>query len=95
MNDASILTVSRLPARLDVRQTAQLLGFTEQEIPVLVRAKLLKPLGAPAPNAHKYFSSVEILTLAVDRQWLDKASRVASHYWHNKNLSRRSLLSDA
>ena len=78
MNERTILNQVRLPARLDVGQTAELLGFMEYEIQVLVRFKLLRPLGEPAPNGRKFFSSVEIHSLAENRQWLDKATRMVS-----------------
>ncbi len=74
-----------LPARLDVGQTAKELGFIPYEIPLLVRAKLLKPLGNPAPNGHKWFATVEIQELALDREWLDKATRVIAQYFQRRN----------
>jgi hypothetical protein len=55
------------------------------DLPALTRAKLLRPLGDPAPNGHKYFASAEILALAQDRQWLDKATRVVSRHWQERN----------
>jgi hypothetical protein len=42
-----------LPARLDAKLTALVLGFQEHDIPVLIAAKMLKPLGKPVPNATK------------------------------------------
>jgi len=95
MNAHSMLNIPRLPARLDVQQTAELLGFMEHDIAILIRARLLKPLGDPVPNAHKYFSSVEIQQLFQNRQWLDKATKTVARYWHGKNSTRRSLLSAA
>ena len=88
MNDKMVLTAARLPARLDVQQTAQLLGFAEHDIAILVRAKLLKPLGNPAPNAPKFFAGCEIEVCARDQQWLDKATKAVSHHWRRKNDGR-------
>ena len=87
MNDekSAFLNMTRLPARLDAAQVATLLGFAEHDIVVLVRRKLLKPLGIPAPNAHKYFPSVEILENAKDRGWLDKATQAVTKHWQEKN----------
>jgi len=59
--DLYLLTCNRLPARINVEQTAFLLGFAEHDIPILVRKKLLKPLGDPASNAPKYFATSEVL----------------------------------
>src|SRR5438046_1721007 len=73
-----------MPARLDIRQTAMLLGVQEEEIQILMRAKLLKPLGEPAQNGHKYFSSSEIEALGKDRVWLDKASKTITRHWRSK-----------
>ncbi|HEV2456385.1 MAG TPA: hypothetical protein VGY98_19130 [Verrucomicrobiae bacterium] len=84
MNEKSILLLSRLPARLDVNQTAEILGFLPYEIPVLVSSSLLKPLGRPAANGHKYFCADEILELSHDRSWLDKATRVLIKYRQDK-----------
>jgi hypothetical protein len=73
-----------LPARLDAAATAKLLNFAEHDIPALLRAKKLTPLGDPAPNAPKWFSAVEMIRLAADRGWLNQASRVVSRYWRQK-----------
>jgi hypothetical protein len=78
------LSVPRLPARLDVDQTARLLGFAAHDIPLLVRAKLLQPLGKPAPNAPKYFSSVAIEELHSNQNWLSAATKAVSQYWKTK-----------
>ena len=73
-----------LPARLDVAATAKLLNFAEHDIPVLVAAGRLTPLGDPAPNAPKWFAAVEVIGLAVDREWLHKATREISKHWRDK-----------
>ena len=75
----------RLPARLDVNQTAEALGFLPHEICVLMRVGLLKPLGKPSRNGHKFFCAAEILELSQDREWLDKATRAVAKCWHVKN----------
>ena len=54
--EKEILNVRRLPARLNAEQTAALLGLSSHDIPVLVSAKLLRPLGKPVPNAAKWFA---------------------------------------
>jgi hypothetical protein len=87
MNEKSALLIRRLPARLDVNQTAEVLGFLPHEIPVLLKAGLLKPLGKPAPNGHKFFCTVEISGLAETREWLDKATRVVARHWKDRNLN--------
>jgi hypothetical protein len=87
MNEKSILFVPRLPARLDVTQAADVLGFLPHEIVVLLKAGLLKPLGKPAANGHKFFCTAEISTLAQNREWLDKATRAVARHWKDRNLT--------
>jgi hypothetical protein len=70
---------------LNTSEVAVLLGFQEHDVPVLIAAKLLTPLGKPAPNAPKYFAAVDILSAAQDRDWLSQATRLLSRYWSEKN----------
>ncbi|MCW5555984.1 MAG: hypothetical protein KIS67_27970 [Verrucomicrobiae bacterium] len=85
MNEKSALFLPRLPARLDVNQVSEILGFLPHEIPVLLKAGLLKPLGKPAPNGHKFFSALEISSLSENREWLDKATRTVAKHWRDRN----------
>ena len=78
-----------MPARLNSQQTAQALGFAQHDIPILISTKLLKPLGDPAPNAPKYFARVEIEKLAVNPDWLHKATKAVSRAWKAKNQKQR------
>jgi len=71
----SCLNALRLPARLNVEQTAVVLGFAAHDIPVLTREGLLKPLGGGARNCVKYFAAVEIEKLSRDTKWLDRATK--------------------
>jgi hypothetical protein len=70
-----ILSLLRLPGRLTTEQVAPVLGFMPHDIPVLAKAKLLKPLGNPPQNAVKYFASAEIEKCTRDEAWLSKATR--------------------
>ena len=81
-----------LPARLDVVATAKLLGSAEHEIPVLMAAGKLVPLGDPAPNAPKWFCAVEVIRLAGDREWLHKSTREISKHWRQKRERRATHL---
>ncbi len=82
------LTTSRLPGRLDSDHSARLLGFQAHDIPVLMAAKLLQPLGKPVPNAPKYFAASTLEELRSDTAWLDAATKAVSRYWRLKNSSR-------
>ena len=84
------LSLRNLPARLGICETAWLLGFGENDIPVLVSAGLLKPLGKPTATGSKYFAAVDLQNLRNDTRWLGKASDVIVNHWRSKNASRRS-----
>jgi hypothetical protein len=87
-SEDGILNIRRIPARIDSRTTAAILGFQEHDIPVLVSAGLLSPLGKPVQNATKYFAAFEIESLAQDYKWLWKATQAAYDHWKNKNKFR-------
>jgi hypothetical protein len=87
MNEKSVLILTRLPARLNVDQVAEILGFPSHEMPVLLKAGLLKPLGKPAPNGHKFFCAQEITSLSKNKNWLDKATRAVVKHWQDGNLA--------
>lgn len=50
MNQAKkdFLSLATPPARLGIEETSWFLGFNSHDVPVLVAAGLLKPLGRPA-----------------------------------------------
>jgi hypothetical protein len=77
-----------MPARLTVEQTSWYLGFGSKEIPVLVAAKLLKPLGHPPTNGQKYFASCELERLRNDADWLAKASDALVRHWRKRNSTK-------
>ena len=75
---------NQLPARLEAKEIAVLLGFSESDIPILMAGGLLKPLGRPAPNAPKFFARVEIEHCAENVDWLNQATRCVAQYWKRK-----------
>ena len=85
----ALLNCRRLPGRLNTLEAAVTLGFHEHDIAPLIAAKLLAPLGKPAPNAPKYFAAVEIVAHAADSEWLSKATRVLAKHWQRKNLRKQ------
>lgn len=86
MSAQELFNCHRLPARIDAQQAAVLLGFREQpDIQILMRLKLLKPLGAPAQNGVKYFSSSMVMQLAADQEWLHKATAAVQRFWRSKH----------
>jgi hypothetical protein len=58
-------------------------------VPILVAARLLKPLGNPQPNSVKYFAASEVLERWEDRAWLEKATKALSEHWQKKEQSKK------
>jgi hypothetical protein len=80
-----------IPGRLHAAQVAKLLNCTTDDVAVLVSAGKLKPLGKPKVNAVKYFSTIELIALLADREWLDEATKTIGLYWRRKNARRQGL----
>jgi hypothetical protein len=89
----ALLNFRRLPGRLNTCETALLLGFQEHNIAPLVAAKLIVPLGKPAPNAPKYFAAVAIVECATDREWLSGPTKALAKHWHRKNQRKQRTVS--
>jgi hypothetical protein len=88
----AFLSLPRLPGRLTVEQTACLLGFDVSVIPILVAAKLLKPLGRPPTNGQKFFAGCEIERLRNDSEWLAKASDTLVRHWRRRNQVKTEVV---
>lgn len=84
----ALLNCRRLPGRLSTTETAIVLGFQEHDIAPLIAARMLTPLGKPAPNAPKYFAALEIQACAENREWLSQATRALARHWATKNQTR-------
>jgi len=67
----------------------KLLGFTENDIQILMGVGKLTPLGDPAPNAPKWFAAVAMVRLAADEDWLHRTTKEIAKHWRNK-LKRRT-----
>lgn len=92
MNDDAfrLLSVRRLPGRLTAGQVACLLNCAEHDLPALLKAKLLKPLGHPAPNAVKFFATADVLQQSADRAWLAKVTQTICGHWQAKNARKKT-----
>lgn len=66
-----------------------MLNCQPHDVPVLVAAKLLKPLGNPPPNCVKFFATLEVLELAKDRSWLAKLTNALNQHWQQKNQRKQ------
>ena len=90
-----ILKSTRMPARLTADEAAARLGFQPHDIPVLVGAKLLKPLGrCNRLNSPKYFATVSIEESASDVQWLSKATDAIKRNWRIRNDRKQKQQSE-
>ena len=90
-----LMLVGRPPVRLTSEQAAWLLNCQPHDLPILVAARLLRPLGDPQPNSVKYFATIELLDLANNRVWLNKATTAMSRHWKEKNLRKAGRVSGA
>jgi len=88
--DEQFLNLKTIPARVRSEEAALLLGFSAHEIPMLISAGLLKPLGRPPSNGVKYFVAAELLEFRQDRKWLTRASDVVVDFWRTKNARRKT-----
>jgi hypothetical protein len=89
MNPSEFLNLKTFPARLNSEQAAWLIGCQPHNIPALVAAKQIKPLGKPVANAVKYFCAEEILELCKDRNWLGRVTTVIQNDWARRNARYR------
>lgn len=82
--------LGQLPARLTSEQASWVLNCQPHDVPVLVAAKLLKPLGNPLPNCVKFFATLELLELTKDRAWLAKLTNTLTQHWQHKNRRKKA-----
>ena len=81
--------LGQLPARLTAEEASWVLNCQPHDVPVLVAAKLLKPLGNPPPNGIKFFATVDLLEAKNDRHWLARMSTTIYAHWHKKNARQQ------
>lgn len=86
----SFLALESPPARLTTSEAAWYLGFKPHEVPLLVAAGLLEPLGHPSANTPKFFSAESLAELRSNSKWLEKATDAISAHWRRKNARKRS-----
>jgi hypothetical protein len=79
------LNLRHLPVRSTRTQTAWLLNCNDHDIPVLVRQRLITPLGNPKRNSKQFFETQAILKAAEDRKWLSKMTDAISDAWRIRN----------
>jgi hypothetical protein len=88
LDEVRCLAEHKVPGRIDSQRAAALLGFAEHDIPFLVAARLLKPLGKPAQNGTKWFATEQIVELSRNSQFLDKATATIQKHWQSENSKK-------
>ena len=86
--------LGRLPARLTAEQASWVINCQASDVPILVAARLLKPLGNPPPHSVKYVATPELLEQVKDRAWLAKVTNALNQHWQKKNAAKKNLLAD-
>jgi hypothetical protein len=69
---------------------AWVLNCQPHDIPALIYARLLKPLGSPAQNGAKFFCTADILETLKDRSWLIKVTNTINQHWQRQNVRKKS-----
>ena len=82
------------PPRRSSGHSARVLNCQPHDVPILVAARLLKPLGNPPPNSVKYFAASELLELVEDRTWLAKVTNAVNQHWQRRNAAKKNGLMD-
>ena len=81
--------LGQLPVRLTGEQAAWVLNCQSHDIPALIHARLLKPLGNPSANNTKYFATGDLLEIAKDRAWLVKMTTAITAHWQKQNARQK------
>lgn len=79
-----------LPARLTAEQAGWVLNCQSHDIPALVNARLLKPLGNPAQNGAKFFCTADLLESLKDRALLIKMTNAINQHWQRQNARKKN-----
>jgi hypothetical protein len=82
--------LNQLPARLTAEQAARVINCQPHDVPILVAARLLKPLGNPPSHSVKFFAASELLEQVKDRSWLAKVTNALNQHWQKRNAARNN-----
>jgi len=85
-----LMLLGQLPARLTAEQAAWVLNCQVHDIPALVAARLLKPLGNPPENGTKFFATGVLLETSKDSHWLARMSAIIYQHWRKKNARNKA-----
>jgi hypothetical protein len=82
------LNLRHFPARMTIEEVAAFFRMSPHDIPILVANGLLKPLGEPIQSSVKYFATAVLQELALNVEWLHKATAALQGHWAMKNARR-------
>ena len=85
-----LAVAGQLPGRLTAEQTGWVLNCQPHDIPALISARLLKPLGNPAQNSGKFFATADVLESLKDRSWLVKMTNTINQHWQRQNGRKKN-----
>jgi hypothetical protein len=86
----------QLLACLTAEQAPWVLNCQPHELPILLAASPVKPLGGLPPNSVRYFAASELLELAKDWAWLAKVTNAVNKNWQRRNQRKQgSFLSNS
>ncbi len=74
-----------------MEQAARVLNCQPHDVPILVAARLLKPLGNPAQNGITFFATSELLEHVQDRTWLAKVTNALNQHWQWQNARKKDV----
>jgi len=95
VNQVEFLSLRQLPARVNSEQAGWLIGCQPHDIPVLVAAKLVKPLGNPPMNGSKYFFTAEVQEACKDRIGLVRVTKAVQDNWARRNARHTTPASES
>jgi hypothetical protein len=75
--------LGQLPARLTAEQAAWVLNCQVHDVPALVAAKLLKPLGNPSANTIKFYATADLLELMLGHSFTDSFTDTRPQIFRN------------
>jgi len=78
------------PACVGSADAAAVFGWPEYYLPILMRSGHLKPLGKPAQNSRKWFSTVDLERKCNDPDWLSKAILIVERVNKENNIRQKT-----
>jgi hypothetical protein len=80
-------------ARINVEDVAMILNVPDGAIRVLIKHRLLEPLGSPRANSVRWFARVTIMRLAQDEKFLHKMTLCLEKHYRERNSRQRDAQS--